>query len=78
MEPFGTLRAHIEAEADQSSPMTARGTGSLSDMDQHGTRRAHMLDPQRRPRNCRAESTPARSKAGKAADRGVHKETILP
>ncbi len=73
MEPFGTLRAHIEAEATKLA-YDARDR-FLSDMD-HMTRLAHMLDPAT-AKKLAALIDPTRAMASaKPLTEEVHKETI--
>ncbi|GAA5080111.1 gamma-glutamyltransferase family protein [Roseibacterium beibuensis] len=73
MEPFGTLRAHIEAEATKLA-YDARDR-FLSDMD-HMTRLAHMLDPAT-AKKLAALIDPSRAMASaKPLTEAVHKETI--
>jgi gamma-glutamyltranspeptidase/glutathione hydrolase len=73
MEPFGTLRAHIEAEATKLA-YDARDR-FLADMD-HMTRLAHMLDPAT-AKKLAALIDPTRAMAAaKPLTEEVHKETI--
>ncbi|AHM03244.1 Gamma-glutamyltranspeptidase [Roseibacterium elongatum DSM 19469] len=73
MDPFGTARAHIEAEATKLA-YDARDR-FLSDMD-HMTRLAHMLDPST-ARKLAALIDPARAMpSAKPLTEAVHKETI--
>lgn len=73
MEPFGTLRAHIEAEATKLA-YDARDR-FLSDMD-HMTRLEHMLDPAT-ARKLAALIDPTRAMPGaRPLTEAVHKETI--
>lgn len=73
MDPFGTARAHIEAEATKLA-YDARDR-FLADMD-HMTRLAHMLDPAT-ARELAALIDPTRAMASaKPLTEATHKETI--
>ena len=73
MDPFGTMRAHIEAEATKLA-YDAR-VRFLGDFD-HTTRLAHMLDPATAAKLAALIDPAKAMPSARAVSEAVHKETI--